>query len=550
MYYRPLQTSQEEMDSKNSFELHTWMIARFIETSRSGSPPDRSLSHYVIAACYEKMITRMEYRVSKSFRDTLKPDNLAKNFEFPGQIPPIKGSKSNDGHFIDFLCKCNTLKLNTPIDNLVHHRKDLYNKETYADFHSILSELLELFFKSLVELKNIHHGLVKETPSSEELIIIKAAIDSIAVVGTVLRLLVKSQAIKRCLHSIAKLLPDRAAGVKVDDDEKDGDDDKRVGDEDEWEMGEEENGLYRDHEGEDGLEGDDESDAVDLEEGSTITGKSQACLKSLNLVVVYIDAILVLSKFVKAQKLESDFFKINIKILLLPCHRKNDESMLSWKTLLQHEKYFPGKPSPSAKHIVDFLEVLSGARSQRSDQITTVDQKSSKKVQKSKRNPVLTESSPEFVLWMLEDLRRDAVGSKNDIFHVKIGKVASAMLTLQYTLVGSAKYINLINNKLSLLATEGVYDDDDLEKMKEIDGIMNMLRTLADNTKLERMLQKGSALDTGIGFKGSLHCEACIAAHCTFKDSKWFPPVSYFIIMLCSDLLILLVVCYTSTRCI
>ena len=40
---------------------------------------------------------------------------------------------------------------------------------------------------------------------------------------------------------------------------------------------------------------------------------------------------------------------------VLPFPRK-DQSMLPWKMLLQHETYFPGKPSPSAKEIVKFLE--------------------------------------------------------------------------------------------------------------------------------------------------------------------------------------------------
>ena len=54
--------------------------------------------------------------------------------------------------------------------------------------------------------------------------------------------------------------------------------------------------------------------------------KSQACLRSLNLAVVFIDAILVLSHFVKTQNLSSVDVTINIKILLLPCPSK-DQSM-------------------------------------------------------------------------------------------------------------------------------------------------------------------------------------------------------------------------------
>ena len=103
--------------------------------------------------------------------------------------------------------------------------------------------------------------------------------------------------IKQCLYSIVRFLPDRAAGVKakVDKTDNDDDDDKQDGDG-------EEDGLYRD-----GEEDDDELEGDDDEEGQSCASiklepKSQACLKSLNLAVVYVDAVLVLSHFVGNQK--------------------------------------------------------------------------------------------------------------------------------------------------------------------------------------------------------------------------------------------------------
>lgn len=242
MYYRPSQTSRKKLDLKDSFELHTWMISRFIETSgtpgssESDTAPSHSLTHYVVASCYQKMITRMEYRISKAFRDALKPGNLPDDFNF---IPSNIGnatSKENDVHFINFLSKRMHLNLVTSIENLVKHKNDLYNQETYTDFHKILSEILELFFKSLVELKTIHHSLKNKAPSLEQLAKIKEIINFIAMVGSGLRWLVKSRAIKRFLYNIARFLPDRAAGVKVNDDEKEGDDDKQDGGEDEDEQ--------------------------------------------------------------------------------------------------------------------------------------------------------------------------------------------------------------------------------------------------------------------------------------------------------------------------
>ena len=149
---------------------------------------------------------------------------------------------------------------------------------------------------------------------------------------------------------------------------------------------------------EDELEGDHESDSVGQGSASIkLEPKSQACLRSLNLAVVFIDAILVLSRFIKTQNLLSVNVTINIKILLLPCPSKA-QLMLPWKTLLQHETYFPGKPSPSAKEIVEFLESwVSSIGNERSSQKMTDNQKSSKKSRKSNKFPVSTEVSPKSV---------------------------------------------------------------------------------------------------------------------------------------------------------
>jgi hypothetical protein len=497
------------------------------------------------------MITRMTYRVSESFKSALK--DLPPTFEFPKEFPLINAKNTNDKHFVSFLVfKAKALKLHTPIDNLAKHANDLYNQETYMDFHSILCELLELLLKSLEELKVLHHELEGKAPSSTQLNDTLTKIDFIAVVATLLRLLVKSRAIKKCVSSIVEYLPDRAAGIKAKVDNKTEDDD------DEQDRDEEEDGLYREYEeDEDELEGDDESDSVGLGSASiNLDPKSQACLRSLNLGIVYIDAILVLSHFIKNQISNSVDVNISIQVLVLPCPTK-DTSMLSWKTLLQHETYFPGKPSPSAKDIVDFLESrASSTGNQRSSQNATYDQKSSKKGQKlSKKNQksfklvTSTQVKPESVRTEVAGLRCDIHNLNEDTFSTKIDRAIDLLRTLEYgdTTPGSAKFIHNITNKLK--STKGLYPNKP-DLINEIDEIMEMLRTLADNSKLERMLRKGSPLDTGVGFKGTLHAEACVAAHCTFTETEWFPPVSYFIIMLCSNLLIFLVVCYTSSRCI
>ena len=143
-----------------------------------------------------------------------------------------------------------------------------------------------------------------------------------------------------------------------------------------------------------------------------------------------------------------------------------------------------------------------------------------------------TEVSPKSVTAELAGLQHDIHDLIKETFITKINLAINSLMMLQFgdTTPGSTKYIHSIINRLK--PAKGLYLNK-LEMKDEINGIMEMLRTLADNTRLERMLWKGSPLDTGIGFKGTLHAEACVAAHCTFTDPEWFLTVSYFIIMFC-----------------
>ena len=141
-----------------------------------------------------------------------------------------------------------------------------------------------------------------------------------------------------------------------------------------------------------------------------------------------------------------------------------------------------------------------------------------------------TKVSPESVTAELAGLRRDIHNLNKETFTTKIDQAVDSLTTLQFgdMTPGSTKYTHSIINRLK--PAKGLYLNK-LEMKDEINGIMEMLRTLANNTRLERMLQKGLPLDTGIGFNGTLHAEACVAAHCTFTNPEWFLPVSYFLIM-------------------
>jgi hypothetical protein len=258
-------------------------------------------------------------------------------------------------------------------------------------------------------------------------------------------------------------------------------------------------------------------------------------MRSLNLVVVYFDALLVLSRFVKNQNSNSVDVNINVKVLLLPCPSK-DTRMLPWKMLLQHETYFPGKPSPSAKEIIDFLKPVEPSKN--TDAQMKKSQKPSKKSHKSsKKYDMPTEVSPESITGGLASLQRDMNDPDIDIFIEKITEAIDSLMTSHYgdATPGSMQYIDKIVKRLTSINNRLVIYRATLDMYEEINDIIGLLRPLADNVRLERILRSGSSLDAGVGFKGTFHAEACIASHCTFTEPKWFPPVSHFI-MFCSDL--------------
>ena len=101
---------------------------------------------------------------------------------------------------------------------------------------------------------------------------------------------------------------------------------------------------------------------------------------------------------------------------------------------------------------------------------------------------MLTEVSPESVTAVLAGLRHDIHHLNKETFTTKIDQAINSLTTLQFgdTTLGSMKYIHSIINRLK--PAKGLYLNK-LEMKDEINGIMEMLRTLVDNTRLERMLQ-------------------------------------------------------------
>ena len=97
-----------------------------------------------------------------------------------------------------------------------------------------------------------------------------------------------------------------------------------------------------------------------------------------------------------------------------------------------------------------------------------------------------TKVSPESVTAELAGLRHDIHNLNKETFSTKINQAIDSLTTLQFgdMTSGSTKYIHSIINRLK--PAKGLYPNK-LEMKDEIDGIMEMLRTLADNTRLERI---------------------------------------------------------------
>jgi len=454
MYYRS--TLQDKIEE--SFEIHIWMISRFIEKSGSDT---RSLSCYVIATCYERMLTRMNYRTSQSFRRTLQ--NLPP-FEFSNEYPESMRKDTNDHRFITQLAEIGS-HLKTPIAKLMQHPDNLYNEETYMDFHALLCELLQLLFDALVELRDLQTTMqgILSGPNVES---IRNKLSFIASIGTVLRLMVKGSAIKKHLYAIATFLPIRPSGIELKEDENEND---------EW---------------------------IELNCDSKLSvRKWKACLQWLNLMVVYFDAILVLSQFVKNE----GSVDIDVEVLLQPTPPRE---MLPWKTLLRHKQFFPTSPSsPSVDEIIRFLEPIP--------------------THLGKTNPgKKDEDSSEAVVALLRKLD---VQSDVATFARSFDRAIDLMTKSEYMTPGSAPYARTIVEKLESFKDMLVYQLPDDE---EITTIIGMIVTLADNVRLEKMLQKGSALDTGLGFTGSCHCEVCVASYCIFMKTGWVRSVRCFHVLL------------------
>jgi hypothetical protein len=339
------------------------------------------------------------------------------------------------------------------------------------EFNALLCELLKILSDALVGLRE-HQKKAKGELSVKDVDSLRQQLFFIASIGTVLRLMVKGAAMKKHLHAIAIFLPSQPAGVKRKED------------------------AYED------------SEWTELDCDLQSTRKEKACLQWLNLMVVYFDAVLVLSQFVK----NKTSIAVATKVLLQPLP---PQQMMPWKTLLRHKQYFPAIPgasSPSASDIIRFLEPIPTNWGKT----------------KGNMRDLKDEVSGSAIVELLKGLRKLDVHENMNTFTRTIETASDLLTKLKYTTPGSDPYIKTIVQKLEGFKNMLRYYHTPDDVIGEITEITGMIMTLIDNTMLGQMLEKGSALDTGTGFLGSCHCEVCVACFCIFMEEGWTQVVRCF----------------------
>lgn len=478
---------------RGTFDTHIWMLQTLLQ--RSSGLQDLQL--YVIAASFPKMLFRMNNRrIAKHYFECFRKLE-SMDFEFvehPSTATTGSNSKHPDRLLFDAI---NALAGTTDrIPNLTQMAKDMqktpreiYNKDTYMEFHWLLCSMLNRFHQSLTTLKNLHEQ--RETPDSKILDLkslgdIKDILNFIMVHGRCLRAIVRSAAVEKHLKTIAHLL-------EVDDEKL-------------------------------GMPSrEDEIELHVLKPYSMYQGQPllpwQSYRDWLRLTVLYFDATVILRDHVHSLLLSH--IDIDIKILS-PRLPDEDQKMLPWKVLLRHKLYFPELPNapeqPSAEALISFLTsdfnvvaVTEGTGNQR-EEGNSIKGKKGKGTLLEKTKSVSIEQVIESVM-SLKEKQESAIaveGVNIDGWTKAVDSVIDQMtLVKNCSSPGGDEYTTAIFEQLKTLKNNDLTPQYRLSRTREI---LDMFEALRGHSLLYQMLKEGTALSRGDRFGGTRHCEVCIAS--------------------------------------
>lgn len=283
------------------------------------------LPEYVVASCHKKMDTRLNHVLSKPYLDFLHTTStLIDTAGFPGFTDEFSTSEyseqrlSTDCIFFSavFPAIMEVLEKDFPKLRLAAKKVDgtgsfnpydVYNKDTYMEYHTLLCELVNHFRNGLQILSHL-----KKVQKKEDFL---KHVQYVAILGDFLQTMVWGSVIDAHLKIITKaaVIPtsclEEVGSLEVD------------GNEDLYAFG--------------------------------VLPCWQAIREWLKLIVVHFDAIFILSSHMK----RVGDPRVTIKVLDVPhpgierCH---------WKETLEDEKYFPegrknDKGNPSTSEIIEFI---------------------------------------------------------------------------------------------------------------------------------------------------------------------------------------------------
>jgi hypothetical protein len=190
---------------------------------------------------------------------------------------------------------------------------------------------------------------------------------------------------------------------------------------------------------------------------------------------------------------------------LAPSLPDQAEVMLPWQKLLRHESYFPRLPNkpeqPSTDELIEFLTSFS----------STGKRNMMKDFKKQKRFSI------EQLLDQVEQLKtqqENVIAGRDadmDKLSTNVELVIQNMSLLKnYPLPGWEQYTLAIQAQVNTLTLPNQLTPQ--ARLDLIRDIVKNCETLRRHTVLFNSLEKDSPLSSGKGFKGTRHCEVCIAS--------------------------------------
>ena len=485
---------------------------------RSGSEDGlEALQLYVIAVCSDKMKYRLSNGPSPLYFDCLLR-LCGKTFPFiehPDILPTRRDGSHRDQFFLDAIPMLADFSM-TKIPNLEKVAQlalekkpfEVYNKDTYMEYHGLLCELLKCFRGSLTDLVGLKSQDVKQ---------IRQALTDVRIFGDLLWTMVRGAAIEKHLQTVADFL-DTPGVVKVN---KGG----VVGVNKEGVVGVDKEGVVGvDEEGVVGV-GDQEFEI--LKPFTICRGKPLQPWESyrdwLRLQIVYFDAIQTTTRYVSS----IPSLDISIKILTpsLP-----DTDMLPWSDLLTNDWYFP---QPLGKDLFDFLAQFAfdqqetelegeGSKEKKGKCKEKKGQHKEKKGQHSKATGgkgmgIETSLHFEKAIKLVKQMQEQMQESEIDTL---VDSAANWMKSLKnYSLSPPDRELpdKLCTRVLRLKNRHLPFGD----RLEEIHGILETLDTMKVQSSLYQKLRTDTPLCCGKRFSGTRHCEACLASLKYLSGLPW-----------------------------